>query len=125
MFRDGQTKKNVLIVDDEKALLQILTLVLRKEGYNVDIAETGREALDKIERQLYDIALVDMRLRDMEGSELLKAFNAKRADFKKIILSGLITPEDRKKLNGCADACLEKPFKVEELLKVIREKLER
>lgn len=80
--------------------------------------------MDKIDRQFYDLALVDMRLRDMEGFELLKAFNAKRADMKKIILSGLITPEDRKKLDGCADACLEKPFKIE-LLKVIRERLER
>jgi len=116
-------KKNVLIVDDEKALLQILSLVLRKEGYNVDTSETGRAALDMIDRQFYDLALMDLRLRDIEGPELLRAFSARRPNMKRIVLSGLLTSEERKELNGCADAYLEKPFKTEELLKVMREKL--
>jgi hypothetical protein len=42
---------------------------------------------------------------------------------KKIIVSGLITPNEKEKLDGCADVCLEKPFDIDVLLRVVREKL--
>ena len=54
-------KKRILIVDDDKPLLTSLTKILEREGYEVDTAETGKEAIEKSKTQFYNLALLDLR----------------------------------------------------------------
>ena len=65
-------KKNILVVDDEKAILESFEEILRAVGYDVDTAETAKEAVEKSEKKQYDIALIDIRLQDRDGTQLLK-----------------------------------------------------
>jgi two-component system response regulator HydG len=94
-------KKSILVVDDDTAILKYATRILRSEGYDVDAAETGFEAIEKSNAHFYNLALLDIKLPDMEAS-LENAVEA---------------------LNMGADAYLLKPVELDELLKVVKEKL--
>ena len=120
----GKSKKSILLVDDDKSILRTLTRILQKAGYDVDAAETGKEALEKAENSCYDLALVDVRLPDMDGTDLLVASKETLRDTVKIMITGFPSLETGvKALDGGADAYLVKPVRPEELLVLIEEKL--
>jgi DNA-binding response OmpR family regulator len=115
-------KGSILIVDDEKLILQVLTRVLQRHGYTVGTAESGRAAVEKTRNQQYDLALIDLKLPDINGVELLKLLNATKPEMKKIVLTGdVVTEEKVQALCKDADAVLMKPCRAEELLKTIDE----
>lgn len=117
-------KKRILIVDDDKSLLRSLTDILKLEGYEVDISETGHEAIEKSKTRFYDLALLDIKLPDMEGTELLKMIDGHIPRTSKIIITGYPSTENAvEALNLEADAYLIKPIDPEKLLKIVREKL--
>ena len=64
-------KKRILVIDDDKSILRAFTRIRQKSGYEVDAAETGKEAIEKAETGRYDLALVDVRLPDMDGTDLV------------------------------------------------------
>ena len=117
-------KKSILIVDDDKTILKSLQDVLRLEGYYVDGVETGREALEKSEAGFYNLALIDIKLPDMEGTELLKKMHDSFPKMIRIIVTGYPDLENAvKSLNFGADAYLVKPVDTRKLLKVVAEKM--
>ena len=64
-------KKRIIVIDDDKSILRTFTRILQKNGYEIDVAETGKEALEKSKKKPYDLALIDIRLPDMDGTDLL------------------------------------------------------
>jgi len=117
-------KKSILIVDDDKTILKSLQDVLRLEGYYVDGVETGREALEKSEAGFYNLALIDIKLPDMEGTELLKKMHDSFPKMVRIIVTGYPDLENAvKSLNFGADAYLVKPVDTRKLLRVVAEKM--
>ena len=117
-------KKRILVIDDDKSILRAFTRILQKNGYEVDIAETGKEALDKAETGCYDLSLIDVRLPDMDGTDLLSKMQKTMVETVKIMITGFPSLESgAKALNEGADAYLVKPVKPEELLVLIEEKL--
>ena len=120
----GKSKKSILVVDDDKSILRTLTRILQKAGYDVDGAETGKEAAEKAEKRCYDLALVDVRLPDMDGTDLLADMKETLRNTVKIVITGFPSLETGvKALDGGADAYLVKPVRPEELLMLIGEKL--
>jgi DNA-binding response OmpR family regulator len=118
------SKKTILVVDDDKSILRTFTRILQKSGYAVDAAETGREAMDKAENQHYDLALVDIRLPDMDGTDLLAKLGKQLQNTVKIMITGFPSLETGvKALDEGADAYLVKPVKPQELLLLLEEKL--
>jgi DNA-binding response OmpR family regulator len=116
--------KIILVVDDDKSILRTFTRILQKNGYIIDAAETGREAIEKAEAKHYDLALVDVRLPDMDGTDLLAKMKNTLHDTIKIMITGFPSLESGiKALDEGADAYLVKPVKPEELLMLIEEKL--
>ncbi|MDR1993107.1 MAG: response regulator [Nitrososphaerota archaeon] len=114
-----------LIVDDDKAILRTFSIILKRKGYTIDTAETGKEALDKISFNNYDVALIDMRLPDIQGIELVAKLPAKSTKMVKIILTGLL-PIDVGNQTDCeVDAYLLKPIKPDDLISVIEKNLQR
>ncbi len=107
-------------MDDDKSIISTFMRILQRNGYDVDKAETGSEALEKIKLRDYDLALIDLKLPDIEGTELLLKIPNKTHRMARIIVTGFSTTE-----NGCraaengADEYLVKPVKPQELLKVI------
>jgi DNA-binding response OmpR family regulator len=119
-----KTKKTILIVDDDKSILRTFTRILQRNGFEIDVAETGKEALEKTENKSYDLALVDIRLPDMDGTDLLPKMQKTMRNAVKIMITGFPSLENGvKALDGGADAYLVKPVKPEELLAIIEEKL--
>ncbi len=117
-------KKKILVVDDDKSLLKSLSEILHREGYDVDTAETGQDAMAKSKTQFYNLALIDIRLPDMEGTELLQLKDDHIPRTIKIMITGYPSTENAvKSLNSRADAYLVKPVNTQELLKVVEEKL--
>jgi len=68
-----QEQARILVIDDDKAVRKSHEAMLKANGYEVDVAETGIEAIKKSKAKLYNLALVDLRLPDMDGIELLTA----------------------------------------------------
>ncbi len=119
-------KKKILMVDDDKSILRVYERIFQKEGYVTAIAETGREATEKTGKEGFDVALIDVKLPDVNGIELLKRFNSKNPKMVKIVITGLPSIDDGvKALDEGADAYLVKPVESKELIKLIREKLEK
>lgn len=122
---ENQNKK-ILIIDDDKYILCIFSRILQKQGYDVDTAETGQEALEKIGNQKYDLALIDVKLPDTEGPNLLARINNIYPEMMKIVITGFPSLEDATKvMDQGAIAYLVKPVKSEELVKIINEKMKQ
>jgi DNA-binding NtrC family response regulator len=115
----------ILVVDDE-IIRKVLKTILEREGYIVDTVETGKEAIEKSNSNFYNLALIDIRLPDMEGTELLTAMKETTPKMVKIIITGYPSLENAiQAVNKGADAYVLKPFNVERVLKTIREHLKK
>jgi len=113
-----------LVVDDDETILKSFKELLESRGYLVDTAETGLEALEKSEDQHYDLALLDIKLPDIEGTELLVEMHEDTPRMMKVMITGHASLENAvESLNLGADAYLMKPVKPEELLRIVDEKL--
>jgi DNA-binding response OmpR family regulator len=124
MLKLSEPKKTILVVDDDKSILRTFSRILQKSGYEIDTAETGKEAMEKTENRHYDLALVDVRLPDIDGTELLAKLKKQLQQTVKIMITGFPSLETGvKALDEGADAYLVKPVKPEELLILLEEKL--
>lgn len=123
-MRLGNAKKTVIVIDDDKSILRTLTRVLQKGGYEIDSAGTGKEAIEKLSGQSYDVALIDIKLPDMDGTDLLVMMQENLSNAVKILITGLsLVDSGAEIIEKGADACLLKPVKPEDLLSMIEEKL--
>lgn len=117
-------KARILLIDDDKNIRQTLAIVLQEEGYDVDTAENGKEAIEKSFANFYNLAIVDWRLPDIEGTVLITQLKETVPKMAKIMLTGYPSMNTAiEAVNQHADAFLIKPVDVEELLKKIRELL--
>ncbi len=116
----------ILIVDDEESIRKVLATILEEEGYFVDTAKNGKEAIEKSEANFYNLALLDIRLPDMEGTELLTAMRKTTPKMIKVIMTGYPSLHNAvKAVNKGADAYILKPFDIDDALRTIKEQLER
>ena len=116
--------KKILLIDDDETITQTLTLALEDEGFIVDSAKTGKEAITKSFENFYNIAVVDWRLPDIEGTQLLGELKQTTPKMVKIMLTGFPSMDNAiDAVNNRADAFLVKPVHFEDLLKKIRELL--
>ena len=119
-----EKKKSILIIDDDKSILRFFALILKKQEFETDIAETGEEAITKISNRSYDLALIDVKLPDIDGIDLVGKLNSKKPNLKKIVITGFASIEDGiRALDSGADAYLVKPVKPEELVRIVKENL--
>lgn len=118
--------ERVLLIDDSDAFREVLAIKLRREGYTVTEAATGRQALDEAASGNIDLALLDMRLPDMSGLLVLHQFRRSRSmlDMPVIVVSGLDRPDDVvEALKGGANDYVTKPFDLAIALARIRTQL--
>jgi DNA-binding response OmpR family regulator len=110
-------------VDDDLHILRVFRKILEKEGFAIETAETGKDAIKKIKKAKFKVCIVDVKLPDMDGTELLlKIPNDPKII--KIIVTGFSTNEVGKRAADYgADDFLVKPVKSEELIATVREKL--
>ena len=115
----------ILVVDDDDTIRTTMKAILQDEGYIVDLASTGKEAIQKSQENNYNVALLDIRLPDMEGVELLKLLKDGVPRTRKIMVTGYPSLQNAiSALNKNADAYLLKPVDVEKLLNTVKQQLE-
>ncbi len=115
----------ILVVDDDENIRNTMKTILEDEGYIVDLAANGSEAIQKTKKTVYNIALLDIRLPDMEGIELLKLIKETVPRTRKIMVTGYPSMQNAiAALNKNADAYLIKPIDIENLLNIVKEQLQ-
>lgn len=119
-------KPSILIVEDDEHIRETLSAILQQKGYNTDTARNGQEAIQKSQVKFFNIALLDIKLPDIEGTKLLTRMHEDLPKMVKIMVTGYPSLENAMEaLNHGADAYIIKPVKPEKLLALIEEKLEK
>ncbi len=119
-------KASILIVEDDTNIRETLKTILQQKGYNTETAKNGHEAIQKSKDKFFNLALLDIKLPDMEGTKLLTTMHENTPKMMKIMITGYPSLENAvEALNLGADAYIIKPFKPQELLALIEEKLEK
>lgn len=116
----------IIIIDDDESIRKILSTMLQEEGYTVDTADTGKEGIRKTNENCYNLALIDMKLPDIEGIDLLLKIKDTTPQMRKIIITGFPTIQNAMEaVNRRADAFILKPFEMEKVLQTIRGQLKK
>ena len=115
----------ILVVDDERQLLRAMSINLRARGYDVDLAETGRQALELAARTHPDVVILDLGLPDLDGTDVIAGLRG-WTQLPIIVLSARHTEEAKvSALDAGADDYVTKPFGMDELLARLRATLRR
>ncbi len=127
-WRWKRTSENVriLFIDDDENIRSVLKAILEDEGYTVETADTAKKGIEKSEKEFYNLALIDVRLPDMEGIALLAKIRETKPKMRKIIVTGYPTLQNAvAAVNKGADAYVMKPFDVDKILQTIKEQLQK
>jgi len=116
----------ILVVDDDESVRKVLASILEEKGYLVDTVENGKEAIKKSKSKFYNLALIDIRLPDIEGTKLLTAMKDTTPRMVKIILTGYPSMQNAvEAVNKGADAYIIKPLNMDNVLNTVKEHLKR
>ncbi|MCP4568101.1 MAG: sigma-54-dependent Fis family transcriptional regulator [FCB group bacterium] len=110
----------IFVVDDEESMCNFMAIMLQKEGYEVEVSQSGRTAVDKIVSGGYDLVIADMMMPEMTGLELLTEVKATNPDQGFIVMTAFASVEsaiEAMKL-GASDY-ITKPFKIDEIKLII------
>jgi len=113
-------KNRILVVDDEEALRTVLSTELSSEGYEVNTAADGSEAIELVKDNNYDLVLLDIKMPNVDGFEVLKYIKGGKPDVKVIMLTGfadLKNAIESKRLG--AEDFVSKPYDLVDLLTTI------
>lgn len=116
----GKQAKKVLVIEDDEDLVSLVSLLLQEDGFAVEIAANGREALDSLARQLPDVILLDMKMPIMNGPEFARELEVRYGHQAPIIVLTAAADAHRRAAEVGADAWLGKPFDPEVLLSTVR-----
>jgi DNA-binding response OmpR family regulator len=115
----------IVVVDDEQAIVDAVSYALRAEGFEVEVCMTGEEALAAVDREFFDLAVLDVMLPDLSGVEICRRVRA-RSDVPILMLTARDAEVDRVVgLDAGADDYVTKPFSMAELLSRVRAILRR
>jgi len=115
----------ILVVDDERSMRELLAIVLRREGYEVLLAEDGKTAIATLEKEPVDILISDIKMPDLSGVDVLRAAKRIDKDILGIMITAFASTEtaiEAMRLGACD--YLSKPFDVDLLRMKVREKIE-
>jgi len=119
-------KDKILVADDEKSMREFLDIMLKKEGYKVALASNGEEVLKLIEKDIFDLALVDIRMPKLDGISALKRIKSFSPETIVIIITAYASADTAiKAMKEGAYDYITKPFKIEEIKLIIKNALEK
>lgn len=126
MTPDKAKAFQILVVDDDPGFRQVVEVILRKNNYQVATVATAEEAMTLARKQFYNVAILDISLPDMPGTEVLTELLEIHPDLMAIMLTGYSSLQSAvQSLNRGAFAYLEKPLEPERLLSVITQGLDK
>ena len=121
----NRASPSILIVDDEIGTRDSLSAILQSKGYVTASVASAKEAMEKARTRFFDLMLLDIRLPDTDGTQLLSHFQKAAPETIKIVITGYASIENAAQaLNIGADSYLTKPLDPDSLLKTIKDKLQ-
>jgi len=126
MKNSGASAGRVLVVEDEPTISQVCLRVLAGEGFEVDIAENGVEAQERLKAKDYDICLIDIMTPVMDGKRLFRWISEQKPEMVTGVIfttGDAVNPDTRIFLERAGRPFLPKPFTLDELKTVVRETL--
>jgi two-component system OmpR family response regulator len=119
-------RARVLVVDDEPSIVDAISMALRHHGFDVEAAESGKDALERVRRRRPHVMVLDVMLPDMEGFEVARRLSAEDAAVPILLLSARGNTADKVRgLTAGGDDYVTKPFSLEELIARLRNILRR
>jgi DNA-binding NtrC family response regulator len=119
-------KDRILLIDDDVNFTKIFSGILKDEGYDATVTNTGAEALEILEEEFFSLLIIDIRLPDIDGIELISKINKTDPDMRKIILTGNPSLDNvQQALKKGAHDYLIKPVKLEEIKKTIKTQIDQ
>ena len=117
--------EKMLVVDDERSMREFLEIMLTKEGYTVQTAANGREALAQARKELFDLAILDIRMPKMDGIETLSQLKEISPETVVLMITAYASTDTAiQAMKRGAYDYITKPFKIEEIKMTIRKALE-
>jgi CheY-like chemotaxis protein len=114
---------SILIVDDDQATIDMLSMLLTKNGYQVGTASNGKEALHYLKAKTYDIIVTDLKMPDIDGYQLLDIVKTSYRGHKVLVMTADLFKKDRLLRKGAMEA-VGKPFNLKGLIEEIKKLLQ-
>lgn len=125
-MKNDHAQSHILVVDDENSLRELLVIMLQREGYRVDEAVNGLEALSKISENPYDLIVSDIQMPKMNGIELLRELRQREIEVTVMMITAFSSTEEAvEAMKLGAYDYITKPFKNDEIRLAIKNALER
>ena len=118
--------EKILVVDDEQSLRDVLSIMLKRAGYAVTSAMDGEEAIEFLNKEIFDLVITDLRMPKLDGMEVLKAVKSASPETVVLIITAFATADSAvEAMKQGAYDYLTKPFQVDEVQLIIRNALEK
>jgi two-component system response regulator PilR (NtrC family) len=121
----ARRQPRILVVDDERSMRELLAIVLRREGYEVLLADSGRAAIAVLEREAVDLLISDIKMPDVSGVDVLRAAKRIDPDVLAVMITAFASTDtavEAMRLGACD--YLSKPFDIDLLKMKVREKID-
>jgi two-component system response regulator PilR (NtrC family) len=119
-------EEKILVVDDEQSMREFLDIMLKKEGYKVSLASNGEEVLKYIDKDIFDLVLLDIRMPKMDGIAVLKRIKSTSPETVVIMITAYASADTAiKAMKEGAYDYITKPFKIDEIKLIIKNALEK
>lgn len=121
--------KKILVIDDEELVIESLKRLLKREGYNVTISKNGKEAMEKIKEEDFDLIISDIRIPEIDGVEIVKNIREYlkqkgKKSIPEILITGYSSDEIFKQAKELKVAdFIYKPFDIRDLLEIVKKNL--
>lgn len=116
----------IFVVDDEEGMREFLAIVLQKEGYEVETAKSGEEALSRMKKGKFDLVITDLKMKKISGLDVLHKIKEKDPEIGVVLITAYASTQSAvEAMKGGAFDYIAKPFDVEELKEVVRGALKR
>ncbi|MBL8038467.1 MAG: sigma-54-dependent Fis family transcriptional regulator [Nitrospira sp.] len=118
--------EKILVVDDEQSLREVLSIMLKRAGYAVTSAADGEEAVELLQKEIFDLVITDLRMPKVDGMEVLKAVKSASPETVVLIITAFASADSAvEAMKQGAYDYLTKPFQVDEVQLIIRNALEK
>ncbi|RJR26091.1 MAG: sigma-54-dependent Fis family transcriptional regulator [Desulfobacteraceae bacterium] len=118
----GKEKHRILVVDDELSMREFLEIMLEQEGYLVTLADSGESACETLGKEFFDLVITDIRMKGVDGIEVLKKAKASDQRTMVVMISAFATAETAvEAMREGAYDYIPKPFNLDELKRILKE----
>lgn len=118
--------EKILVVDDEQSLREVLSIMLKRAGYTVTSATDGEDAVELLQKEIFDLVITDLRMPKVDGMEVLKAVKSASPETVVLIITAFASADSAvEAMKQGAYDYLTKPFQVDEVQLIIRNALEK